>query len=334
MYLGAEVFQPHLDRESAKAVFAKSVGRVEVETHSYCNRRCNYCPNVVGDRLGENKQMRPEHWQMIVDNLAEIDYAHNLVFQSYNEPLADRAIIDRLRNARRAAPKARLLTYTNGDYLDADYLQALSEAGLDYMHVSIHTRYNGTYSEVDALNLIARLVRRLRCKIRFQQVVPGQSIVARIPHDRIEIEVRAVNYFQNGNNRGGLVEIVRKPPPRTAPCHFPFAHFYVGFSGNVTPCCHVRSDTPAHKPYLWGNLDDFDSIFQAWAGNAGAAWRRDLITPLAKQAPCDGCSVGFLGGNPAATEQAKVVWQRHVLNGILPPPPEPAPTQCAAPAMP
>lgn len=317
MYAAAEVFRPLSDRGAAREAFAKSVSRVEIETHSYCNRRCNYCPNVVGDRLGDNKQMRPEHWKLIVDNLAEIDYAGNLVFQSYNEPLADRAIVDRLREARAAAPRARLMTYTNGDYLDAEYLQALSDAGLDYMHVSIHTRYNGKYSEVDALNLIAKLVGRLKSKIRYKQVKAGSFIVAQIPHSRIEIEVRAINYFEHGNDRGGLVEVVKKPPTRTAPCHFPFAHFYVGFSGNVTPCCHIRSDSPAHADHLFGNLDDFGSIFEAWAGQVGAAWRRALITPLAKGGPCEHCVAPFLGGDPKALTQARQIWERHVRDGVL-----------------
>lgn len=70
MYVAAEVFQTIADRAAARDAFAKSVSGVEVETHSFCNRRCNYCPNVVGDRLGDNKQMRPEHWQMILANLA------------------------------------------------------------------------------------------------------------------------------------------------------------------------------------------------------------------------------------------------------------------------
>ena len=318
MFVGPEVFRPLTDRASARAAFAKSVSRVEVETHSFCNRRCNYCPNVVGDRLGDNKQMRPEHWQMIVANLAEIDYAGNLVFQSYNEPLADRAIVDRLREARAAAPRAKLMTYTNGDYLDADYLQALADAGLDYMHVSIHTRYNGKYSEVDALNLIARLVRRLKAKIRYKQFKVGSFIVAQIPHDSIEIEVRAINYFEHGNDRGGLVEVVRKPPTRTAPCHFPFAHFYVGFSGNVTPCCHIRSDSPAHAEYLYGKLDDFGSIYEAWAGQVGAAWRRELITPLPKRGPCEHCVAPFLGGDAKALVQVRQAWERHVRDGVLP----------------
>jgi len=320
MYVGAEVFQPQVEREAAKAVFAKSVERVEVETHSYCNRRCNYCPNVVGDRLGENKQMRPEHWQMIIGNLAEIQYAGNLVFTSYNEPLADPAIVERLREARVALPKARLMVYTNGDYLDEAYLAQLADVGLDYMHVSIHTRFNGVYSDVSALDLIARLVRRIRTPIRYTHLGAGQYIVAKIPHERIEIEVRAINYQVHGTDRAGLITLQRQVKARMAPCHFPFAHFHVGFSGNVTPCCHVRSDAPQHAGYLYGNLDQYGSIFQAWAGRQGAAWRSDLITDSPKRAPCDGCSVGFLDGSEKALQQVRAIWMRHVQSGALTPP--------------
>jgi hypothetical protein len=52
MQLGGAAFNPITDREAAKRYFASTVGRVEIETHSYCNRRCSYCPNGVGDRLG------------------------------------------------------------------------------------------------------------------------------------------------------------------------------------------------------------------------------------------------------------------------------------------
>jgi Radical SAM superfamily/Iron-sulfur cluster-binding domain len=322
MYVGAEVFQPQGGREAAKAVFARSVGRVEVETHSFCNRRCNYCPNVVGDRLGDNKQMKPAHWQMIVRDLAEIGFSQNFVFTSYNEPLADRDVLERISEVRSALPRARLMVYTNGDYLNSDYLEDLAVAGLDYLHISIHTRYNGKYADVDALNLIARLVRRLRTKIRYTTLRTGSLIAARIPHEKIEIDVRAINYFEHGTDRAGLIEVVRKPPVRTAPCHFPFAHFHVGFSGNVVPCCHVRSDSNAHADYRYGNLDDFGSIYEAWAGRMGAAWRAELITPLTKRAPCDTCSVGFLNGDASSLEQVRGIWTRHVQNGVLPKPAE------------
>lgn len=312
MYVGKEVFQEQLDREKAKELFYKSVGRVEIETHSFCNRRCNYCPNVSGDRLSENKRISPQHWQKILANLAEIDYKRNLVFQSYNEPLADRNIIECISQARAACPKSRIMIYTNGDYLDEEYLEELSYAGLNYMHVSIHTRYNGKYSEVDSLNLISKLIKRTNCDISFKSFMPNQHIIANIPHDHIEIDVRAINFFDQGNNRGGLVDAVPTPPVRTAPCHFPFAHFYVGFSGNVIPCCHVRSDVDAHAHYLWGNLSEYDSIFQAWASEQGAQWRRHLISLEPKKSPCDTCSASFLSNDPKVLNQVKLAWERHV----------------------
>ncbi len=140
MYIGPEAFTPALDRESAKALFARSVERIEVETHSYCNRRCDYCPNAVGDRLGENKRLPDDLWFLLLENLREIDYASNFIFTSYNEPLSDRIILQRIREAREHIPRARTMIYTNGDYLKPAYLAELAQAGLDYVHISIHTR--------------------------------------------------------------------------------------------------------------------------------------------------------------------------------------------------
>ena len=104
MQLGRAAFNPITDREEAKRYFASTVGRVEVETHSYCNRRCSYCPNVVGDRLGDNVRMEEPVWRMVLDNLAEIGFRHNFVMNSYNEPLADRAILDRIREHGKRCP--------------------------------------------------------------------------------------------------------------------------------------------------------------------------------------------------------------------------------------
>lgn len=319
MYIGQDAFLPARTRDEAKILFAKSVARVEVETHSYCNRRCDYCPNVVGDRLGDNKRM-PEHlWQMLLDNLSEIDYAHNLVFTSYNEPLADRIILERVAQARQMLPRARLLIYSNGDYLDADYLQALAEAGLNYLHVSIHTRPGAVYAEVPALNNIYKLGRRIKRPMQFTALKPGQFIVAKVPHPRIEIEVRAINYWTHGTDRGGLIEGGRQATGRTLPCFFPFSHFHVGFEGTVVPCCHIRSDSPVHEAYRYGNLAEFGSIFAAYASRAATQWRRALISPETKKSPCDTCTVAFLSDKPEVLAQTEQIWRQRVLARPLPP---------------
>lgn len=97
---------------------------------------------MVGDRLGENVRMEEPVWRMVLDDLSEIGYRLNFVMNSYKEPPADRAILDRIREARTAMPYARLMIYTNGDYLDPDYIEALAEAGVE-LHAYLHPYAEG-----------------------------------------------------------------------------------------------------------------------------------------------------------------------------------------------
>ena len=321
MQLGRASFIPIADREVAKRYFASAVGRVEVETHSYCNRRCSYCPNVVGDRLGDNVRMEEPVWRMVLDNLAEIGFRHNFVMNSYNEPLADRAILDRIREAREAMPNARLMIYTNGDYLDPDYIEALAEAGLNYMHISIHMRKDDKYSDIYAINRMLEISVRAGIAARIATVRSNEYIIAKMPHPRLEIETRAINFMRNGTDRGGLLPDITPKAKRTAPCFFPFAHFHIGFSGNVVPCCHIRSDRPEHEDYLIGNLKDYGSIFQAFASQRAVGWRRELVGAQEKRKPCDTCTAAFLQ-EPHAAAVFDWAWREHVL-----------PTEASAPTL-
>jgi radical SAM protein with 4Fe4S-binding SPASM domain len=256
-----------------------------------------------------------------LDNLAEIGYSRNFVMNSYNEPLADRAILDRIREARAAMPKARLMIYTNGDYLDPDYIEALAEAGLNYMHISIHMRKDDRYSDIYAINRMLEISVRAGIAARIKTVRSNEYIIAAMPHSRIEIETRAINFMRNGTDRGGLLPDITPAAKRTAPCFFPFAHFIIGFSGNIVPCCHIRSDRPEHEEYLIGNLTEYGSIFQAFASQRAVEWRRELVSTQEKKKPCDTCTAAFLQG-PQAAAAFDQAWRAHVL-----------PTSAPAPAL-
>jgi hypothetical protein len=311
MALGADLFRAVTEREAAKRIFAASVQRVEIETHSYCNRRCSYCPNVTGDRLGENIHMALPTWRLVLDNLAEVGFAKNFILNSYNEPLADRAILARLREARAALPGARLMIYTNGDYLDPGYIADLAEAGLNALHISIHMRKDDRYSDLYAVNRMLEVAVRIGIAAKITTVRANEFVVARVPHATMEIEMRGINFTKHGTDRGGLIADIKPPAPRRAPCFFPFAHFHIGFSGNVVPCCHIRSDRTEHAPYRIGNLAEYGSIFQAFTSATAAAWRRELVGSQPKRAPCDTCSASFLQG-PQAAAAFDRAWRTHV----------------------
>ena len=113
MYIGREMYAPLTDPVRQRELFRQTVNRIEVETHSYCNRRCDYCPNVVGDRLGPNVRLKPAIWEKLMRDLSEVGFAGSFVLNSYNEPLYDRDILDRIADARAAKPTAPIKIYTH-----------------------------------------------------------------------------------------------------------------------------------------------------------------------------------------------------------------------------
>lgn len=310
MYAGQEMFSEIKDREAAREIFAKTINRVEMETHSYCNRRCSYCPNVVGDRLGANQHMPSDIWQRIVSDLEEIDYKQSLILNYYNEPLADRAILDRIREARARIPNARIMIYSNGDYLDRAFVDELADAGLDYMHVSIHLKRGDRYSDMYVVNRINEISVRMGLAARIGTIKSGEYMIAKAAHPTLEIEVRAINFYNLGTDRGGLIDDIQTAAKRTASCFFPFGHFVIAFNGLIAPCCHIRSDRPEHKDYIYGNLREYGSIYQAFMSSRAAAWRREVASSLEKRSPCDTCSAGVLQ-DPADLKVMEAAYQAY-----------------------
>jgi hypothetical protein len=318
MYLGRESFFPQTAREAAKELFKRNVRRVEVETHSYCNRRCAYCPNVVGDRLGDNKRIAGDVWSLVLRDLTEIGYADNFVFSGYNEPLSDKAIVERIRETHAALPKAHIMTYTNGDYLTPSLVDDLATAGLQYMHVSIHMGNTDKYSDIYALDRISEVTSRIGLPAKFKTIRNNEFTVAKVPHKSIDIEIRAINYWKHGTDRGGLLDGFDPEPARTAPCHYPFNHFQVGFEGTVVPCCHIRSDNEQHRPHRYGNVRDYGSIFEMYASRAATQWRRHLISSEEKEGPCRTCTAPFLSDSEKDLAATRSAWRQFVRDTPLP----------------
>ena len=61
----------------------------------------------------------------ILEDLASINYQGVITYSRYNEPLADKIILERISQARKILPQAILYSHTNGDYLDKEYLTTI-----------------------------------------------------------------------------------------------------------------------------------------------------------------------------------------------------------------
>jgi 2-deoxy-scyllo-inosamine dehydrogenase (SAM-dependent) len=113
---------------------------VEVETTTYCNRRCTYCPNSIFDRGSrKNEVLMPEDlFHKIVADLGRNYFANQFSPHNYGEPLADPRMPHLLKLARKEMPQARIALYTNGDFLTLDLFRELS-ASVDSFVVTQHS---------------------------------------------------------------------------------------------------------------------------------------------------------------------------------------------------
>ena len=79
------------DKEAQK-LFKDNIKSIEIGTHNYCNRTCNFCPlsrDDVNRKEKKNTQfMDRVLFQNILEQLAEIDFDGRIDFYRYHEPLS------------------------------------------------------------------------------------------------------------------------------------------------------------------------------------------------------------------------------------------------------
>jgi hypothetical protein len=302
MKIERDHFQKDLSDWDARRLFKDSVTMVEVETFTFCNRKCFFCPNAVKperqDRAN-NRYMDESLYLRILSELASIDYQGAVTYSRYNEPLADRIILTRIRQARQTLPKAKLSTHTNGDYLTRAYLDELKVAGLNKLCVQTYLSNDEHWDEKKMLYRQGRQLARLGLRGHPLIAIPERHLVL-TDYVGMEVTFDARNMDQIGTDRGGLVQLERKVQ-RRSPCFIPFQHLYVDFNGSVMPCCNLRSDVEEHRKYVVDSLVGGRSIFQAWANLAD--WRRELLTFGPKKAPCDTCAYEMLADSPVMEKE-------------------------------
>lgn len=103
--------------------------KIDLETHSYCNRRCSWCSNSVYDRTFM-KILPDKLFSKLIDELRDYNYSNPIFLHRYNEPLANRDNIEkRIKEIRDKLPKVKIGMNTNGSYnyknLDVDYLTVI-----------------------------------------------------------------------------------------------------------------------------------------------------------------------------------------------------------------
>jgi len=234
-----------------KELFKANVQVVEIEPHSFCNRKCWFCPNSFIDRTGPVKHIDDRVYWQLLNDLASIDYNETICFAGWSEPFSQLASFLRLiKKARQRLPDAFLMTNTNTDFLSEHILRSAAYCGLETVKAQLYFDEYEEFCEDAIREKMSKLQEKLP-DIRFYEMshlnwfaLVGGSMV---------INAYARNFREMGVLRCDM-KFREIKQTRIAHCLEPIQMVGVNYNSKVVPCCNIRSDYEPHKKFVRGQL--------------------------------------------------------------------------------
>jgi hypothetical protein len=264
--------------------------RIQIQTVSWCNRSCNFCPS--GKFPVPKTFMSLEVYQRIMEQLAELQYAGRISPYLMNESLLDKRLPDLITSARERCPEGWIAINTNGDALSERLLHRLFDAGLNCLDVNAYD----DAAQYERYVALGQRVVAQRQDVRFctgylDPLFNGeeQPRSLKILHCRDmtdwETRFRAKLPALGLTNRSGNVPGARRiPAPLELGCPRPFQQMYINHRGEAVLCCNdwrfevIMGDTAtASVAEIW-----YNEKYQAYRHNLQ---RRNRAMPLC--ATCD-----------------------------------------------
>ena len=286
-----ELFSIEKDLNKQKEILEKNLYLIEIEIASYCNRTCWFCPNSIVDRHTNNIELEEELYLKIINDLKEINYSNKVSFHRFNEPLANRELIlKRVKQAREALPYADLQIFTNGDYLNRDYLYELREAGINTIIMSYYSKENNQF---DVENIIKPAMEKRAKKLGLEYNIlfyNNKEYTIKFDYNDLYFIYKARNFKEIGTDRGGSINnsYIKKIDIRKSGCYYPLTDLYIDYNGLVMPCCNTRSDLEIHKPYILGDIH-YNNLFEIFTSEKIVNIRKYLYSDTVKDGPCKHC---------------------------------------------
>lgn len=259
-----------------KERFKQNVRMVELEQHSYCNRKCWFCPNQTIDRKFTPAKFLDEKIHSSINaDLASIEYDQIISFSGNCEPFSQSAkFIKRIKMSRSVLSDAFLMTNTNTDYLTTEIVNKAADAGLNIIKAQLYFDKDEPFKR----EAILRKIKALKAKL------PGIEFVERfgqwfaVVGDNLIVHAYAKDWHKVGHNRCHVP--VRKTEVRMHTCFEPVQYFGVDYRGFATPCCNIRPDYPPYKDLILGKMDTKPgTMFKLYQG---------LLLPETEY-PCNTC---------------------------------------------
>ena len=282
---------------------------IQIQTQSYCNARCIFCPYPETHRKLPQGIMSEDLFKKIADEASARRDFRSLIFILQNEPLIDERLPEFIRYFKQTATKASSSVVTNGKLLTPDLVARMEDLGVDRLTVSINSMDEKNYRTISPgidFQRLMNTVHEITAKRR-KKLTVVLSFVKNI-HNSEEMD-GIVRYWQS---RGVLTKIMpvlnragslsnygelRSPP-------VPVKRSTVTSNGSVPPLCTTpfrainilfNGDVPIcqedwNRSLIVGNVVD-SSIQEVFQGKIFRDIREKIISGRYDELePCRHCS--------------------------------------------
>jgi len=189
--------------------------KIFVETVSYCNNDCIFCPASREARVKDPSHFMPEDLYMkILNELAGLSYSGSLAFHCNNEPLLDKRLVFWVKTARSLLKNNFFYLYSNGILINLELANQLFEAGLNRIIVD---NYNNQH---DLIPSVENLINQA-------SFLKGELIISYRHKDE---------YLGNRAGESSNARVFLKKPLKLI-CARPLTEMVVGYNGVVPLCC-------------------------------------------------------------------------------------------------
>lgn len=298
-YLGTEdakyLLQYDVPQELREKVFCEYMTIVNIETSSYCNRKCSYCPvSVHGSR--PLRMIEDTLFNKYIDELGIIGYKGMISFSLFNEPLTDEKLIERVKYTKSKCPNCYVRMNSNGDYLTKELLAELIDAGGDEMTLTMHMTADETYSDELAMDKLKNFFNKVDVPMNITALTPNHNITCDNVYRTMRFLVMTNNWAVDGCDRGGEMESL-SIENRYNPCPTSYRELVIDVDGNLRPCWNAYITSPAML-----NVKDM-SLVDAYFSKELVDFRRDHLLWNKKLGICEGCNT--LDNADRATEEIR-----------------------------
>lgn len=217
----------------------KNLRLIELELHSYCNRKCDWCPNSYIDRKSKTEWLDYNIFISLLEELKANGYCGKFSFSRYNEPFSNP---EELRGAMQLVkhyfPSTTIVSNTNGDYINEDIIKNMEVDELTIMDYDYKGR-NYVLQKMRSWNL--------KCIQEFSHYFVATHGDKKILYYYSWLEKAKIS------DRGGNLKdwSLQK---RDYPCKEPLFFIGINYDGTVSPCCNVRNDCK-NRNYILGDLN-------------------------------------------------------------------------------